>query len=210
MKKLLSLLLALAMVFLMVGCNISPEENIVMSRGTINGDVYANGVLEIKFTKPGSWVYYTDAEIADLVDMSVDMLQGDFEYAIENNATVYDMMVADTITNSNINIGYENLRKTFSSNITVDQYIEALKNQFSQVSSMTVTFPDTYDTVMLGETEFTRVVCTTKVYTTTMTQVYYLRKVGTYMAFMIATITNGYTVDSIEAMFEKYITAETP
>ncbi|MBE6636059.1 MAG: hypothetical protein E7617_07705 [Ruminococcaceae bacterium] len=210
MKKLLSLILILATIFLTVGCVVSPEENEKMSRGTIDGNVYMNDVLQIKFTKPESWVYYTDAEIADLVDISVEMLEGDFEYAIENNVSVYDMMVADTSTNTNINVGYENLRKTFSSNITVEQYIEALKNQMGQVSSMTVTFPDTYDTVMLGKTEFTRVVCKTKMYTTNMTQVYYLRKVGACMAYIIVTITSGYTVDSIEAMFENYTAPESP
>ena len=34
-----------------------------------------------------------------------------------------------------------------------------------------------------------------------MTQVYYLRKVDGYMTFVIVTITSGYTVADIEAMF---------
>jgi hypothetical protein len=89
-----------------------------------------------------------------------------------------------------------------STNITVEQYIAAVKKQLESVTEMTVTFPDTYDTVKLGETEFTRVVCSTTASGVNMTQVYYLRKMDGYMGFVIATIVKDYTVADIEAMFK--------
>lgn len=207
MKKFISLLLAVVMLFLLVGCNSNPKpddpKKAELSRGKIDGDVYSNEFLGFKFTKPQSWVYSTDEEIAAAVNMGTEMFLGEnFKEALDKSGSMYDMMVIDTLTRSNINVGYENLTKTFSSNITVEQYIEALKQQLSSVSGMKVSFPNKYDTVKLGETEFTRVVCSTTSYGTSFTQVFYLNKVDNYMGFVIATIQKGYTVSDIEALFE--------
>ena len=137
------------------------------------------------------------------MNIAVEKLLGEnFENALKNNSSLYDMMVVDTVTRTNINVGYENLSKSFSSNITIEQYVESLKKQFEKITEMTVTFSDKIETVKLGETEFTRVVCSTTAHGTTMTQVYYLQKLSGYMGFVIVTITNGYTVADIEAMFK--------
>ena len=198
MKKILSLVLVIVMMAALVGCGGGVE----LTRGVVEGDLYKNEFLGISFTKPSSWVYSTDEEIAAAVNVAADTLLNDnLKDALENNPTIYDMMVVDTITRTNLNVGFENLSKTMSSNITVEQYVDALKDQLSKVSSMTVTFRDDLETVKLGETEFTKCVCETKMSGVTMTQVYYLRKIDNYMAFVIVTITNGYTVADIEAMF---------
>ena len=219
MKKWLSLMLAIVMVFLLVACNSNPssdggkpeesskpdgdKEKVEISRGTIDGDVYKNEYLGFQFTKPQSWVYSTDDEIAAMVELSADKILGEsFKNAAENNPSVFDMMVVDSLTGTNINLGYENLSKTFSSNITVSQYVEALKAQLAGVSGMTVTFPDTFGTAKLGNTEFTKVVCTAKAQGITMKQVYYLKKVDKFMSFVIVTIPSGYTVEQVEAMFK--------
>lgn len=199
MKKTVALLLALVTVFLLVGCNTGKAE---LSRGTIEGNVYKNEYLGIQFTKPDSWVYSTDEEIAAVTNMGAELLGENFKEALDNNPSVYDMMVVDSITRNNINIGYENLAKTLSSNITEEQYVEALKRQLENISAISVTFPDTYDTVKLGETEFTRVICSTASYGVKMTQVYYLHKIEGYMAFIIVTIQDGDSVADIEAMFK--------
>ena len=111
------------------------------------------------------------------------------------------MMVVDTKTRTNINVGYENLKKTMSSNITMEQYVDALKDQLANVTGMTVSFRDGLETVKLGNTEFTKCICDTTLNGVNMTQVYYLRKSDGYMAYIIATITSGYTVADIEALF---------
>ena len=147
-------------------------------------------------------MYSTDEEIAAAMNLGVDMFLGDnFKNALEYNPTIFDMMAIDSITRSNINVGYENLLKSFSTNITVEQYIEALKSQFANISGITVEFPETYEQVKLGKTEFTRVVCSTNMQGVTMKQVYYLHKVDTYMCFLTVTIMDEYTVEQIEAMF---------
>lgn len=207
MKKLIALLLALTLLALFVGCDFvkkedsEEEQKIELSRGKIEGDVYTNEVLNFKFTKPSSWVYSTDEEISAAMNLGVDALGEKFKDALENNTSVYDMMVSDILTRTNINVGYENLAKSFSSNITEAQYIDALKQQMSSVSGMTYTFSDQIDTAKLGAHEYTRSQCTVSVSGMEMTQVYYLRKIDSVMGFVIVTIVDGYTISEIEAMF---------
>ncbi len=214
MKKILALLLAIVMMSMLVACGTdSPNGDVndtgvetqkaELSRGKIEGDIYKNEYLGFEFVKPSTWIYSTDEEIAAAMNIAVDNILGDkYREALENNPTVYDMMVVDMVTRSNISVMYENLKKTFASNITEEQYVEALKQQFAGVSGMTVTFPDKLEKVKLGDTEFTKCVCNTTAYGVSMTQVYYLRKVDGYMASVIVTLTNGYTVADVEAMFK--------
>lgn len=206
MKKLLALTLAVVMTLLLASCAFVPppnEEQPEPSRGNIEGNVYTSEYLGISFTKPGSWVYSTDEEIAAAVNISVDMMLGDnFKNTIESTSSIFDMMVVDTNTRTNINIGFENLSLTFASNITVEQYIQALENQLANVSGMTVSFPETFETVMLGQTEFTKVECTTTMQGVSMKQVYYLNKLDKFMRFVILTIPSGYTTEQVEAMFD--------
>lgn len=175
-----------------------------LGRGTTEGDIYTNSYLGFTFTKPESWIYSTDEEIASLFNVAAENLLGDkFKEALDKTLSLYDMMVVDSASRSNINVVYENLEKSLSTNITVNQYIEALKRQLTNISTMTVTFSDQYATVKLGMSEFTRVVCETKSAGVTMTQVYYLRKVDKYMAAVIVTIVgDSYTIGQIEGMFK--------
>lgn len=227
MKKALSLLLlTLLLVIPLAGCDVdtphdtqttdsteqaTPPETesqtepvkAEVSKGTTKGDVYKNEFLGFTFTKPASWVYSTDEEIAAAMNLAVDQILGEnFKQALENNPVIYDMMVVDSVTGTNINVVYENLAKSFASNITEEQYVEALKQQLSGVSGMTVSFPAKLEKVTLGKTEFTKCVCSTTANGITMTQVFYLCNVDGYMASMTVTIPNGYTVAQIEAMFK--------
>lgn len=211
MKKIISLLLALILLSMaFVACDSKKDnddddndlsENLP-TRGEISENVYKNDYLDFEFTKPDSWVYSTDEELAATVNLGAEYLGDKYEEAIKNSPSIYDMMVTDTITRTNILVSYENLKVNNASNITVEQYINAVKSQFAQISSMQVTFPDQYDTVQLGKSKYTRVVCDTIVSGVKMTQVFYIRKMDGYMAVINVTITNGYTVADIEKMFE--------
>ena len=141
MKKLISLSLVLTMVLMLVSCGVLTGNKTEITRGKIEGNVYTNEVLGFKLTKPDSWMYYTDEEIAQSVNLSADMLKEDkFKDSLKDNASLFDMMVIDTLTGTNINMGYENLSKSFASNITIDQYIDVLKKQFADITAMTVVF----------------------------------------------------------------------
>ena len=202
MKKFLAFALVLITLTVFVGCNAPQVE---LTRGTIDGDVYKNEVLGFEFNKPRPWVYYTDEEIAETMDFAVEnLINENFKEALENSSAIYDMMAVHPASGANISVSYENLKKTHSTRITVEQYVEALEEQFPNVSSMTVTFPDELETAKLGNTEFTKCVCSVSASGVSMTQVYYLSKIGDYMAVVIATIPSGSTVnvETIEGMFK--------
>ena len=199
MKRLVSLVLAVLMLAaVFAGC---AGKKVEISRGTIDGEVYQSEYLGIKFTKPMGWVYSTDEEIAYAMGLGEEFLEGDLKKSLDNSSAVYDMMVVDSVTRTNINIGFENLARSLSSNITEKQYVDAIKSQVSQLSGMTVTFSDELTTVKLGEHEYTKATATTVASGVTMTQVYYLRKIDGYMSYIIVTIVSGYTAEDIEAMF---------
>lgn len=232
MKRILALSLVIVMLLFMVSCDYFPflqsltdtdndtdndtnndtnndtgidtgaKESVELSRGTIEGRVYTSEYLGLSFKRPVTWKFATDEEIANALNVGVDMFVKDrFKEALENTPTIYDMMAVDNITGSNVNIGIENLEKSASSDITVNRYIEILKIQLNSMTHMQVTFPNEYDTVKLGEIEFTRVICKVRTATSSMDQIYYLNKEGKYMRFVIVTINSGYTVEKIEAMF---------
>ena len=199
MKKLLSILLTITILATLVGCGSKTE----ISRGKIEGDVYTNELLGFEFTKPESWDYSNDKEIADMLNIAADSLLNDnLKDTLEKNPGIYDMMVVDSVTNTNINVMYENLRKTLSKNIGEEKYFELVKKQLAEVTLMTYTFPEELETVNLGDTEFTKCICKATVNGVTMTQIYYLHNLDGYMTSIIVTIPRGYTVSDIEKMFK--------
>lgn len=219
MKKIISLLLILVMMVSLVGCFSDDSDDDFddkplrttantakkgITRGEISRQVYTNDCMGLTFTAPKTWVYSTDEEVADLMGFALDVYLTDqkFQAALDSHASIYDMMVVDKVTNSNVMVGYENLRMSMSSNITEEQYIEIMKSQVGSVSGMTMTFSDKIEKVKLGETEFTKVVCKTKSYGVTLTQVFYVHKMDGYMGFVIVSINSGYSISDIEAMFK--------
>ena len=204
MKKLLSLLVLVATLIALVGCvpdflGLGEKP----SRGSIDGDAYMSEYLGLEFTKPAHWRYYSDEEIASIMNIAADnLLEDKFKEALEKNPAIYDMMAVDDSTGTNISVSYENLLRTLSLGITVEEYVEAMKEQFTEVTTMQVTFPDELEKVKLGEVEFTRCVCTTKTQGITMIQAYYFRKSGGYMTIVLVTVRDGYSVEEIENMFD--------
>ena len=198
MKKIFALILVALMVMPLVACNLGSPE---LSRGEIDGNIYKNEFMGIEFTKPSSWQYYSDEEIASVMNIAAENLKGEnLKKALEVNPAIYDMMVVDASTGTNINIVYENLRKSLSTNISVEKYVEELKKTMKS-EGMNITFPDKLETVKLGDVEFTKCVCTVKAYGITMTQVYYLKKINGYMTSVILTVPSGYSIADVEAMF---------
>lgn len=222
MKKILAIILCLALAVSLCACGMSSAkddiedaldkaestlseiiESTKLTRGTISGNVYKSEFSGITFTRPDSWVYSTDEEIASALGVGADLLGIDTDFAklAEDSGSVYDMMVKDINTGTTINLGYENLAKSSTTNMTEKQYLDVFKNQFAAVTTMTVVFEGDYETVKLGEKDYLRAVCKTTMNGIERTQVYYVRKIDKYMNYVIVTIVDGYTISDIEAMF---------
>ena len=207
MKKIITMLLIIMVTLSMVACSASggnptaEEGEKGLSRGIISGNVYTNEYMGFCFTKPETWEYATDAEIAQMVNLSVENILGEnFLEALENNESVYDMLVYDNVSGTSVSVAYENLSKSFSYNISVQQYLDAIENQFSSNTSMKLVFTGDIQKITLGNTEFFKAKAKNIFSGMTIDQVFYLKKVDGYM-FAITVTLQGYTAAEIEAMF---------
>ena len=100
MKRLLSLILCAVMLVSFIGCtdnNVTPgtdndanasNKKVELSRGKIEGDTYKSEYLGLEFTKPSSWVFSTDEEIASSMNIGADMLGDKFKEAFEKNPSI--------------------------------------------------------------------------------------------------------------------------
>lgn len=78
-----------------------------ISRGVITGNVYYSDFSDIGFNKPDDWVYYTDEQIADMMDIAQDSMDTDsFQDTANQLISVYDMAVVDNVNGTNVNISY--------------------------------------------------------------------------------------------------------
>lgn len=175
----------------------SSSDNEILSdfvMGTVEDNVYTSSFGNLTFTAPDNYVFYSDEEILDLVDLGAKLLYDDASelYAeLAQQTTIYDMVVQDSEIGDNVIIMYENL-EAYGSGIAdlydVDTYIEALDTQmeFLASSGMTFTKTDAADVTFCGQdfvkTEYT---FTMESYDYTTSQVYYITKNGDYMTVII-------------------------
>lgn len=202
MKKLLLLVLTICMLGTLAGCKSEDKEK-TLSRGTIEGDVYTSEFAGITFTKPESWVYSTDEEIAQVMNVGLEVMdRTEFEQKAAELTTVYDMMVKDVLWGNNVSVGFENLQLSQASNITVEQYIDTVKTlMVQQASVMNYEFGDTAE-VKLGEQTYTRLPATGSYSGISFEQYMYLRKEGVYMVVITVSVFDGTEVSTFEAMFQ--------
>ena len=217
MKKLLALVLCAALLLTCTGCSAfmegfqeglqgalqdaANEANKEIARGTVDGNVYASEYSGLTFTKPDSWTYATDEEIADTMEVGADVIDADsFAETLGQMATVYDMMVIDMESGSNVSIMYENLQLTNGGAMTAEAYADVLKGQFDELKEMNYTVSNT-ETVSLGGEDWLRMTTSVEYSDISMTQAYYLRASGTVMMAVVITVLGDTELSSVEAMF---------
>lgn len=179
------------------------DEPQTISRGKIKGDVYTNDCLNLTFTKPSSWRYMSDEELAAAVGASADMFKDPerFEQALESQTSVYDFMVLDPVTGTCLMLCFENLSHAGNANISEEAYISAVEYQLSTQTAMTVERMGDNKVVKLGEEEYLAALYRATVGNQSFVQVYYVRAIGDYMCSVVVTLRGDYDYNDIEAMF---------
>ena len=171
-----------------------------ISRGTINGDDYINSFAGFTFTKPADWVYLSDKEIAETVNLGQEALDLNYlEKALSEQAGIYDMAAEDPVYGSSVMVCYENIRLTNSTGISVDDYVDQLKNQILNSGVYDYEFIGSEETVLSG-TPFKKVAFKASPEGVELSQAYYVRVIDNYMIAIIVTATNE-SIENIEAMF---------
>lgn len=196
MKKVLSLLMLVVVLVTAVSC--SAKE---ITRGTVDGNVYKSDFTGITFTKPDSWTFSSDEEIAEVMEVAADeLLDENYADTVADLTTVFDMMAVDASTGTNVNITYENLAKTGNEKLTADEYLDLTVEQLTSQTAMSTSLTKEDKATLCGE-EYIRATFTTSYSGVSMTQVYYLRKIDNYMVNIVVTLVGNTTIADVEAMF---------
>ena len=198
MKKILVLTLAILMCFGCVACGSEKQ----ISHGTVENNVYTSEFTGITFTAPSGWTYLSEDEIAELMNTTADVFTDDkFAEAVKDLDNFTDMMVTDPQTGTNVNVLYENLVLSGNSKITEEEYldvsIEQMKNAMAGISVELVGSED----ATLSGANYLRAELKTTASGISMSQYLYMRKVSNYMVVVTVTITSGYELADLEAMF---------
>lgn len=207
--KLSKIFIVILMMFMLVGCNKETPKDIETSHknntsttistpssnqetsfsiGKWKNSVYTNDFLDIKYTLPEGWVKYTDDQIASLMNISADLTFGDNDFVKEvaNLTSVYYFMTQDPVTSNNVSLYSE--KPIF--NLTLDEYIEALKTQLLAV--------DVFDYKInkvtngkLGNKDVKILDVSSSMSGYTLSQRYYIYKLDEYFVGVIATSITG-------------------
>lgn len=200
MKKLFSVLLALLLLLSFAGCrDNSQSEEILIQRGKIKGNTYTSKTTGLKFTKPDSFRYLTDEELAQALSVSAELLSNkEFMSALDEYPTLLDMMLMDDESGLNMAIGYENLEVTMGSVISEDEYLDAMGEY---LLTMGVTSTEDIETVYLSGQAYRHATFTVEVDGLVTVTEYYLRAIDKYMNVITVAYTSDISPENIEAMF---------
>lgn len=209
MKKLLkitALVVCLALVVLsFAGCGkqentnektstVNQEEKEVakekeLERGKWENNVYTNNFANITFKLPEGWAYSSDEQIAQMMNIGVELLNEDQQdlAKIAEQTSLYDMVANDPSTGASVMVMFE---KT-ALKVNTDFYINKLKTGLEQVDSINYTIDDEIKTEKVGTEEYT--VLTTTVPNYKMVQKYYIKQEGNYFIDILITYVDGVT-----------------
>ena len=179
---------------------VSNENNITKSEfsmGAWNGNVYTNDFLDIKFDMPASWSHYTDAEIAEVMDMGKEVAFGDDEFlkSVSEKTSVYYVVASDSNTGNSLSIVSE---KPIV-DVQIEQYMTQLKTQLDSLEAIK------YETgevsiEKVGNVEYNILEVTVPDYN--MSQKYYVKKSDKYFVGIIITAYDKEDIAEIIDMFE--------
>lgn len=170
-----------------------------ISRGEWNGNQYVNEFANIKFNLPSGWSKYSDEQIAQVMNVGVELLNDDQKKLAElaQSMVIYGMVANDDTTKANVSVILEKP----AIKITPESYATSLKQQLEAVSSIQYKVNETA-TAKVGSEEYTALTSTASVSGVEIGQSYYIRAEGDYIITIIVTTTEEGQLDTILKCFE--------
>lgn len=170
------------------------------SMGKWNDNVYENEFLGLKFKLPDNWLYSSDEEIAEAMDIGIEVLSDDEELIkqVAKLTSVYYVMANNPNTGDNVLIMTE---KPFMK-VTTEYYLNQLKKQLSNLDGLEYKFDDvTKESV--ANMEFDVLTATVNNSKNELTQKYYVHKMDKYFIVIIVTdVSSEDDVKNITKYFE--------
>ena len=170
-----------------------------ISRGEWNGNQYVNEFANIKFNLPSGWSKYSDEQIAQVMNVGVELLNDDQKKLAElaQSMVIYGMVANDDTTKANVSVILEKP----AIKITPESYATNLKQQLEAVSSIQYKVNE-IATAKVGAEEYISLTSTASVSGVEIGQSYYIRAEGDYIITIIVTTTGEGQLDTILKCFE--------
>lgn len=208
LKSMLIIILAVCMLVTITGCGKKEEKEepkkaeiskvdanadttettTEISMGEWNGNTYTNNYLGLKFNLPTGWTHYSDEEIAEMMNISEEVLKDEEQINIElaKLTSVYYLAASDPETLDNVML----MTEKPIMDVTTELYLNTLKTQLENLNSINYEVGET-GKEKIGNREFDTL--TTKATTNgvTMIQKYYIYKSGDHFIDIIVTSNSG-------------------
>lgn len=173
------------------------------TRGEWKDGVFKSEYLGFSFTLPEGWTPASDEEIAELMQVSVDMLTDEQKFVNEMAKVkiIYDMMATQEGGGPNISIMVENLALSVGGTDYDEQkYSAVVAEQLPQVPDLGAKLLGSSEATIAGEKYLRQ---DFSAYDGQLTLTYFFRRVDKYMLVMIDTAVTGQepTADSIVNYF---------
>ena len=131
----------------------SPADNTKSGyqKGTVTDTSFSSEYLNLRFEVPQGYIMAANEDLDALLQFGSDIVFADtdqkiIDYAMAN--IVYEMMASSQNGLPNVQVFVEKLRLR---NMTVDQYMDALKQQLSGLDGFNYSFEDVKTTQFVGE-----------------------------------------------------------
>ena len=129
MKKILAIILAMAMLLCLGACSKEEKPNeeekelieVTPERGTVENGVYKNEAFGVSFEVEPDWYFLSDAEIAQSMGVAAEKISADAD-------NIYDVYCVTLETNTTVSVNYENLG-TIGGFTSESQYLEMVVSQ---------------------------------------------------------------------------------
>lgn len=205
MKKLMAICMAVLCMVGATACGKVTEKDVELVSGTVSGQTYVSEFGEFQFTAPEGWVYATDEEILNMMNLGKEYLSDKQKLSAElgKQKTVYDAMAQDAKTGCNVMVMYENLALSLGgTNYTAEDYADVVSKQLPESGLPYVVGEK--KTVTVCEKEFVRLDATADYQGVKIAQSYLLRKIGKYMLAISVTAPQGSNTEDIIALLAPY------
>ncbi len=187
LKKIISTVILLLLVFLTVSCGKNDEISFV--RGTVNNNVYTSSFSGLKFSPGPSWSFSSDKDILSQNGIYDDgMTEEEIADKLNELETVYDMIAENASPAIKVVILYEKTSSgVIDNDISIDEYVNKLKSDLIAKYADTSASVSTGNAEKIGGLDFACVEVLLTREGSDVKQVYYVRNISGYVMSVCVT-----------------------
>lgn len=198
MKKILSAILCLLLIFSLFACTKNEETHI--ERGMTEGNSYTNSFAKLVFKAPESWTFASNEELLSHTEHAGKLLDTErLNEIFEEFGLAYDMSCYSPDGIHSIGVLFvKNDHEEFKNYSSTDELLRAMIEQTGLDTSAGIA----RDNIKLGKETYLRLCAETKTHTgDTGYATFYAKKEGNVTIIIVSACTDDFTVSDCEACF---------